>query len=421
MLWKTPGTYDPRKQGKLGPACTALRCVLCVAASVAADALCGVRLLRLLSLCVGDVCVYRAVLCFCSPSLQLSEAAVAMDQHTPPAAAAGEDEATMMHGRCGMLEARCREAKGDKCLLSPCSDVPLPLSIRVPGVESPLVSKPGPKSRGHVSISIGAPPANAGRVQLLTQQEALLVHGDDAAKFHALSHGLSVRSAAFSPCQWVLAKSSVALHANYESSNRLKYELALHERVAALPLAAAEQELGVAARPGSVADIESDKKGGSNNPTVQPHMRYLRDGRLALILGDTLGLTLRECMQRQAAILLAPGKARAVVGAKVMSSHSGKLARPPIIASLSVFTVQTAVSMTLVIALKLHRLHAMSLVHKALHPDTIQLNTESRDVRFLDLTASSLLLKNKADSDMNIKLQLASSWLYLSPEYDTHT
>jgi serine/threonine protein kinase len=62
------------------------------------------------------------------------------------------------------------------------------------------------------------------------------------------------------------------------------------------------------------------------------------------------------------------------------------------------------------------RLHSCGIVHKSLSPLSILLEPASGRVSFLELSSASLLVKDRAESDLNPALHSTSSWRYASPE-----
>lgn len=279
-------------------------------------------------------------------------------------------------GRCAMVAGRCRPEETIGVPPAGGSSVghraEIVQQLHVSVCEEP----PSP-----VGLVVAAP---VGRIHLLSEAECAILHAPTAVHPpHA--------------CTFVLVKTSVLLHANYENIAKLKYELALHERIDAMSSEAAEIAVGL-------ADEKPQGQSSAATPSgaaVQPHLRYLQDGRLALIVSDPFGVTIRQVMAQQQAILTPkPSKVLAAAGHSESSRSRGgasALSRAHATPVFTLASIQTALETTLVLVLKLHRLHAMSLVHKSLHPDSIILNVDSRQTRFLDLTSASLLLKNKAE------------------------
>jgi hypothetical protein len=101
-----------------------------------------------------------------------------------------------------------------------------------------------------------------------------------------------------------------------------------------------------------------------------------------------------------------------------MSASSSNMMRWPVTsaAALTVPSVAAALRAALAVAVELRVLHSCGLVHKALHPCSILLHPPTGRVQMLDLSAASLLVKDRAEADSSSALSSVQCWLYCAPE-----
>ena len=217
-------------------------------------------------------------------------------------------------------------------------------------------------------------------------------------------------------CALVLLKTSSSLHSNYEQTAKLKFELVIHEKLFAADQAAEQKE-------------RETRPAQANTPhcSIFPRMRHLPDSRVALVLSDPYGTTLAQLMKTNAAsfaALASPASAHTPMSlpssgtnaAPQRSTSNASLptpTAPAAPASLTVTSIESALRITLAITSKLSRMHAASLIHSALNPATLVINPTTGELQFLDLTGVSVLLKNRAEPDLNIHSHTLSSWMYL--------
>lgn len=202
-------------------------------------------------------------------------------------------------------------------------------------------------------------------------------------------------------CALVLVKTP-GLHANYEHTARLKYELAIHSLLQAetdkerdqaeqpqgqtqtqtqtAPLSspslvrsralignvgALAQQRCFAQRQANSRRVEAPAPAATPHllNVVRPHLRSLSDLRLALVLPDHGGTLLETLLRRRAQLHLSHS-------AHMWSTHgAGGRALPlqqphPRAIQQTLASVESALQLTLHIALALSRLHSLGLIHK---------------------------------------------------------
>jgi serine/threonine protein kinase len=256
-----------------------------------------------------------------------------------------------------------------------------------------------------------------GGIYLLTEAEAAAVVSDNLEQDWVVGGPLEPPSPSAStvalsrwPCRFVLVKTSILLHATYESLAMLKYELAIHERIASVVMPSFShgfQELKTL-RP------------VLGRPPLQAHLRTLTDGRSALVMQDDRAPTLQQSIYRLSSTMKGQSVANpatAAATALIRAVPVPNALRPDVHVQqvFSLVNLQRVLMILSSVAMKLHRMHSVSLVHKALHPSTILVHPTG-EVRFINLTATNVLLKDKAQPDMNWNTHTASAWMYMSPE-----
>jgi serine/threonine protein kinase len=203
-------------------------------------------------------------------------------------------------------------------------------------------------------------------------------------------------------CALVLLKGSQDIRSMHTSLDKLRFELVIATRLAE---SIKQQEAPAAS---SIA--------AAHSAIVRPQLTELMDSRLALVMPDSAGVPLLTFVSEHwpPAPATTPHDAPSVV--LVPTSGSTPLA---VIPTWSVASVCAALKAVQGVAEELQRLHACGLVHKAVATNSILYNGSTGRAQFLDLSAASLLVKDRADVDSALLSSMLASirpWLYCSPE-----
>jgi len=157
---------------------------------------------------------------------------------------------------------------------------------------------------------------------------------------------------------------------------------------------------------------------------VRPHLREFSDFCLALVLPDWGGVPLLDLITSLHADAQPPSVASTSlpVGVRTLPSLSRSISRgvgartPTATSKMTMHSVHTSLQAVRAVAMELHQLHACGLAHKSLHPSSILYDAPSGRAQFVDLSQASLLIKDRADGEMNLSLDSIERWIYASPE-----
>lgn len=196
-----------------------------------------------------------------------------------------------------------------------------------------------------------------------------LLDDEMGAKLAALSCTAKTLPGHIAACCTVLVKTHSTLQPSGEELARLRYGLLMHERLFA------------------VSAVNSGL-----SPALTPRQHRLTDGRIALLMQDCGGSSLRQLIA-----------ARTVE----FQQNNGTPTLP---------LLTSALSWIIAIAKKLRELHNLRVVFKSLHPASMILNPVSGEVTLVGLSGSSYLVRDKVEPDMSLSGRSPFMWRYLSPE-----